>query len=185
MARLVRGLKAKTLAKLKKYPDLVDRRALAAVHTLADFDDAVTAPVHGFRSAADYWNSSSSASFLPKIRRPTLLINAKDDPFLPEKALPLAAVLANRFLTAEFTSNGGHIGFLAGGPWCGLRWPQPRLRDYKWCGLLWPQPRLRDYKWCGLLWPQPLAGPWPGRPTGWAEDRAIRFLESYALSFGV
>ncbi len=120
MARLVQSLKAKTLAKLKRYPDLVDPRALAAVRTLAEFDDAVTAPVHGFQGAADYWNSSSSATFLPKIRRPTLLINAKDDPFLPEKALPLAAVSENRFLTAEFTSSGGHIGFLTG-PWPG--WP--------------------------------------------------------------
>ena len=135
MDRLVRNLKDKTLVKLKSYPDLVDPRALAAARTLAEFDEAVTAPVHGFRSAVDYWSASSSINFLPKIRRPTLLINAKDDPFLPEEALPLAAVSGNRFLTAEFTLNGGHIGFLA--------------------------------------------GPWPGWPSCWAEDRAIRFLSEH------
>jgi len=120
MSRLVRSLKAKAFAKLRRYPDLVDRRKLAAARTLTEFDDAVTAPVHGFKSASDYWNSSSSTTFLPKIRRPTLLINAKDDPFLPEKALPWGPVSENPFLTAEFTSNGGHIGFLTG-PWPG--WP--------------------------------------------------------------
>lgn len=114
MERLLRSLKGKTLAKLKRYPDLVDRQALAAVRTLGEFDEAVTAPVHGFKSAADYWNLSSSMGFLPRIRRPTLLINAKDDPFLPEKALPSAAVLENPFLSAEFTSHGGHVGFLSG-----------------------------------------------------------------------
>lgn len=140
MARLVRSLKAKTLAKLERYPDLVDRPALAAARTLAEFDEAVTAPVHGFRSAADYWGTCSSAAFLPKIRRPTLLINAKDDPFLPESALPLAAVSANRFLTAEFPASGGHLGFLT--------------------------------------------GPWPGRFSCWAEERAIQFLESYVVPAG-
>ena len=120
MARMVRRLKHKTRAKLTQYPDLVDRRALAAVRTIAEFDEVVTAPVHGFRSAADYWRASSSAAFLPKIRRPTLLINAADDPFFPEDALPRAAVSANRFLTAEFTDHGGHLGFLTG-PWPG--WP--------------------------------------------------------------
>ena len=120
MARLVRRLTAKTRAKLAHYPDVVDRRALAAVKTIADFDDAVTAPVHGFRSAENYWRASSASAFLPNIRRPTLLINAKDDPFLPESALPLAAVSANPCLTAEFPSHGGHLGFLEG-PWPG--WP--------------------------------------------------------------
>ena len=116
MRRLVRSLKAKTRAKLQKYPDLVDRKKLAVARTLTQFDDAVTAPVHGFRDADDYWRQSSSAAFLPKIRRPTLLINARDDPFLPETALPREAVEKNRFLTAEFPLHGGHLGFIAGGP---------------------------------------------------------------------
>ena len=120
MRRMVRRLKHKTRAKLAQYPDLVDRRALTAVRTIAEFDEVVTAPVHGFRSATDYWRASSSAAFLPAIRRPTLLINAADDPFFPGDALPRAVVAANRCLTAEFTARGGHLGFLAG-PWLG--WP--------------------------------------------------------------
>ena len=115
--RLVASLKRKTFEKLARYPDLVDRRALRGVRTLAAFDDLVTAPVHGFPDAAAYWAASSSAPFLARIRRPTLLINAEDDPFLPAQALPRAAVAANSFLTASFTARGGHLGFLAG------RWP--------------------------------------------------------------
>jgi len=120
MGRLVGRLKARTRATLARSPNLVDPRALAAVRTLAEFDELVTAPVHGFRDAADYWRASSSAQFLPRIRRPTLLINAEDDPFLPAQALPRAAVAANRWLTAEFPARGGHLGFLTG-PWPG--WP--------------------------------------------------------------
>lgn len=115
--RLVASLKRKTFEKLVRYPDLVDRLKLRAVRTLAAFDDLVTAPVHGFPDAAAYWAASSSAPLLACIRRPTLLINAEDDPFLPAGSLPRSAVGANPFLTAAFTPAGGHLGFLSG------RWP--------------------------------------------------------------
>lgn len=115
MTRLVRALKRKTFAKLKKFPDLVDRRKLAAVRTLAEFDEWVTAPVHGFENADAYWKACSSAHFLAGIRRPTLLLNAQDDPFLPEEALPRERAEGNRFLTADFPPAGGHLGFYPGG----------------------------------------------------------------------
>lgn len=115
--RLVASLKRKTRHKLARYPDLVDARALQAVRTLAEFDELVTAPLHGFADAADYWASSSSARFLPRIHCPTLLINAQDDPFLPAEALPARAAADNPFLSALFPSGGGHLGFLEG------RWP--------------------------------------------------------------
>lgn len=114
MTRLVRRLKHKTLAKLERYPDLVDRSTLCAVRTIGEFDEAVTAPVNGFPSAAAYWSASSSAAFLSRIERPTLLINAQDDPFFPGTALPLQEVSRNPFLTAEFPRAGGHAGFVSG-----------------------------------------------------------------------
>lgn len=128
MRRLVRSLKQKTWAKLEKYPDLVDRKAVKAARTLGEFDEAVTAPVHGFRNADEYWSASSSNPFLSKIRRPTLLINSKDDPFLPAECLPATAAAENRFLTAEFTDRGGHVGFLSG-PWPGrpLCWAEEEV----------------------------------------------------------
>ncbi len=114
MRGIVRGLKAKAKAKLLRYPGFVDERKLNAVKTLAQFDTLVTAPAHGFKDADDYWSHSSSLRFLPGIRRPALLISAKDDPFFPGKSLPVAEAAANPFLTAEFTAHGGHVGFLTG-----------------------------------------------------------------------
>ena len=129
--RLVKSLKRKTLQKLVRYPDLVDAKALRAVRTLAEFDDLVTGPVHGFRDAEDYWARSSSAAYLSRIRRPTLLINAQDDPFLPSGALPARAVAENAFLTAEFPVSGGHLGFLEGRwPWAPTAWAEVRAAEF-------------------------------------------------------
>ena len=121
--RLVMNLKRKTLEKLARFPDLVDRAALQRVRTLAAFDDLVTGPVHGFANAAAYWAASSAAPFLARIHRPTLLINAEDDPFFPSGALPRAAIAGNPALTSCFTAAGGHIGFLGAGlrPWAESR----------------------------------------------------------------
>jgi len=114
MTRLLRKLRRKTLAKLERYPDLVDRNVLCAVRTVGQFDEVVTAPVHGFPSAAAYWTAASSKAFLSTIERPTLLINAQDDPFFPGPALPRQKVSQNPFLTAEFSLAGGHTGFING-----------------------------------------------------------------------
>ena len=111
---LVAALKQKTLQKLARFPDLVNKQALIKVRTLGEFDDLVTAPVHGFKDAKTYWAASSSTQFLGRIQRPTLLINAEDDPFLPREALPRQAVAGNKYLSAAFTATGGHIGFLTG-----------------------------------------------------------------------
>jgi predicted alpha/beta-fold hydrolase len=125
--RLIDSLKRKMLEKLTHHPDLVDRSALQAVRTLGAFDDLVTAPLHGFRDAEAYWAASSSAPFLPRIRRPTLLINAEDDPFLPAVALPRVAVSENPCLTAAFTAGGGHVGFLSGqSPFAPIAWAEIR-----------------------------------------------------------
>ena len=129
--RLVANLKRKTFMKLTRYPDVVDPAALQAVRTLAAFDDLVTGPVHGFSDAAAYWAASSSAPFLPRIRRPTLLINAEDDPFLPAEALPRQAVSENPFLTAAFTAAGGHVGFLTGRfPGARIAWAEIRAAAF-------------------------------------------------------
>lgn len=116
MRRLVRSLKRKTVTKLGRYPTLVDRRRLAAVRTIAEFDEAVTAPIHGFASAASYWAAASCGPFLDAIRRPTLLINAKDDLLVPARVLPMPSVAQNPFLVAEVPEAGGHVGFVSG-PW--------------------------------------------------------------------
>lgn len=135
MHNLVGGLKRRTFVKLARYPDVVDRARLRAVRTLGEFDDLVTAPLHGFADSRDYWHASSSIRRLPAIERPTLLINAKDDPFFPALALPTRAVRENPSLTAEFVPAGGHAGFLSGAcPGVPIPWAEQRtiafLRDH-------------------------------------------------------
>jgi uncharacterized protein len=116
----LKSLRAKALAKLEHHPGLFDRDALARARTLWDFDDAVTAPVHGFASARDYYDRSSSINFLKGIRVPTLLLSAEDDPFLPRAVLREVAAIAekNPFITVDFVKSGGHVGFVSGRiPW--------------------------------------------------------------------
>jgi predicted alpha/beta-fold hydrolase len=112
----MRTLRTKARAKLRTYPDLFDSAALDRARTLFDFDDAVTAPVHGFRDARDYYSRSSSINFLSRIRRPTLLLGARDDPFLPADVLDEVATKAERnsCLHLEFHRRGGHVGFVSG-----------------------------------------------------------------------
>jgi uncharacterized protein len=112
-------LRPKALAKLQRYPDLFDRSKLERATSIFDFDDAVTAPVHGFVDAHDYYAHSSSISFLSAIRLPTLLLSAADDPFLPTAVLDTVREIAsgNPSLSLEFPKHGGHVGFVAG------RWP--------------------------------------------------------------
>lgn len=112
-------LRAKALQKLERYPDLLSREELARARTLLEFDDVVTAPVHGFRDAHDYYTRSSALRWLSGIRRPTFLLSAIDDPFLPAEVLDEVRAVArgNANLTLEFTAHGGHVGFVAG------RWP--------------------------------------------------------------
>lgn len=127
MKRFVRGLRQKMLAKLRHYPDLVDRRRLAAVRTMAEFDELVTAPVHGFPSAEAYWQACSASRFLGAIRCPTLLINAKDDPIVPVASLPVEIVSRNACLSGLFPEAGGHTGFLGGtSPHHPVAWAEAR-----------------------------------------------------------
>lgn len=128
----LRTLREKAEAKLRRYPDLFDRAALRRARTLYDFDDVVTAPVHGFRDANDYYTRSSSIHFLSQIRRPTLLLSARDDPFLPPPVLDDVARIApsNSCLTVEFTGGGGHVGFVHGSPWRPLYYAEQRAVEF-------------------------------------------------------
>lgn len=93
----------------------VDLDAVLRSRTLREFDDRLTAPVHGFRDASDYYASSSSDRFLPAIRTPTLLLHAEDDPFLPPARIPRETMRSNPRLYPVLAGRGGHVGFLQGG----------------------------------------------------------------------
>ncbi|MFL5605705.1 MAG: hydrolase [Gemmatimonadaceae bacterium] len=123
-------LRQKALAKLAHHPGLFDQSRLNDARTLYDFDEAVTAPVHGFKGASDYYSRSSSLQFLPGIRRPTLLLSAYDDPFLPREVLVGVAKVArdNPFIAVELHERGGHVGFVAGHwPWRPVYYAEERV----------------------------------------------------------
>ncbi len=106
--------------KLARYPGLFDADALGRARSIYEFDDAVTAPVHGFASAHDYYMKSSAIGWIGQIRLPTFLLSAVDDPFLPAAVLDKVAAIAasNPHLSTEFTPRGGHVGFVTGtAPW--------------------------------------------------------------------
>jgi predicted alpha/beta-fold hydrolase len=115
------SMKRKALAKLNQYPGLYDARRVAAARTLYEFDDLVTAPLHGFRGADDYWSRASSAPWLESIRVPTLVLNARNDPFLPADALAAATRRASADVLLELPATGGHVGFPARSGWLAQR----------------------------------------------------------------
>ena len=103
---------------------------LRHLRTFRAFDDAVTAPLHGFADADDYYTRASSRPFLRRIRVPTLLLQAADDPFLTPDALPEESELAPA-VTLELSARGGHVGFVAG-RWPGRAryWPEERIGEH-------------------------------------------------------
>ncbi len=125
-ARFLRTLKRKAQEKLRRFPGAFDAAALRRARTLRAFDDAVTAPLHGFRDAGHYYAASSSGPHLHAIRRPTLLLSAKDDPMIPAATHP-RDVSALPLLHLVVTEHGGHVGFVAGGPLAPTYWGEAQV----------------------------------------------------------
>ncbi|MDH4050029.1 MAG: alpha/beta fold hydrolase [Rubrivivax sp.] len=108
-------MKPKALAKWAQFPGLFDRERLAAARSLAEFDDVFTGPLHGFAGVEDYWRRASAKPQLARIRIPALLLNARNDPFVPAASLPRAADVGQH-VTLWQPAHGGHVGFPAGAP---------------------------------------------------------------------
>ena len=122
--RFVRSLQRKLEAKRALLAGAVDLDRALRARTFREFDDAATAPLHGFADAAEYYRLSSSARYLEAIRIPTLLVHAEDDPFLPLHALPREAMARNPYLVPVITPGGGHVGFIGGPPWAPRFWAE-------------------------------------------------------------
>ena len=118
---LLRDLKRALLAKSRRVPLPIDLDAALRARSFTEFDERVTAPLHGFAGAMDYYRRSSAARFLPAIRSPTWILQARDDPFLPAAALPEPGGLPDP-VRLEVTARGGHVGFVAGSPWAPRYW---------------------------------------------------------------
>jgi len=128
-AHFLRSLKPKALAKLDRFPGLYDRQAVAAASRIEQFDSLVTAPLHGYRDAADYWRQAASKPWLPHIQVPTLVINARNDPFMPADVLPDATQVSAQ-VTLDYPLQGGHVGFVTGPFPGGYDWLPQRLLDF-------------------------------------------------------
>ncbi|HEY1607830.1 MAG TPA: hydrolase [Paraburkholderia sp.] len=128
----LKSLKAKAMRKLDQYPGLFDASQMLASRTMFEFDDVVTAPLHGFRDAHDYWTRATVRPMLREITVPTLVLNAQNDPFLPGSVLPRRADVSAA-VELEQPVHGGHVGFMTG-PFPGRTlWLSERV-----CGYLEP-----------------------------------------------
>ena len=126
----LRTLRRKVVDKARSFPGFVDLDAVRRTRTFAEYDRVVTAPLHDFADEHDYWARSSSGPFLSRIRRPTLLIGALDDPIVPTDGLPELRTLPPE-VTAEFTERGGHAGFFEGRwPWRLTSWAERRALEF-------------------------------------------------------
>jgi len=125
----LRTMKHKALLKLAQHPGLYDREQLLASNTLRAFDNLITAPLHGYRDTDDYWTRASSKPWLTRIAVPTLVINARNDPFLPAAALPDNNGISP-FVRLEQPEGGGHVGFVSGFFPGNLDWLPQRLLSH-------------------------------------------------------
>lgn len=111
----LRTMVPKALLKLQQHPGLFDGERLAQVRNLYEFDDLFTAPLHGFRGTDDYWSRASAKPHLQRIRIPALVLNARNDPFVPAACLPRAGEVGPQ-VTLWQPAQGGHVGFPHGRP---------------------------------------------------------------------
>lgn len=128
--RFIGQLRRKVLRKARRMPGAFDLPAVRAARTFSGFDGALTAPLHGFASAEDYWSRSSCGRFVAEVRRPLLLLVAGDDPIAPPDAASVATARANPEVALEMTATGGHVGFVGGSPLRRTFWAERRAVEF-------------------------------------------------------
>jgi len=106
-------MKPKAMQKLAQHPGLFDGKALMAARDLYEFDNVFTAPLHGFKNTEDYWARGSAKPHLHRIRIPALVVNARNDPFVPASCLPKPSEVGS-CVTLWQPKHGGHVGFAQG-----------------------------------------------------------------------
>jgi len=124
--RFLKSLKNKVIEK-SKHMEGIDVSKIKKTKKLYEFDDYFTAPLHGFKNAIDYYTQCSALHYLKKIQTPTLIVNAKNDPFLSEACFP--SVISGSKLQVEYPDYGGHVGFTAFGQ-NGVYWSEQRALDF-------------------------------------------------------
>jgi uncharacterized protein len=127
---LLASLKRKFAMKLPIMPWQLTLAELQAMHTIWEFDEKVTAPLYGFDGADDYYDKASCLPYLPLIQKPTLIVNALDDPFVPLEIVPQPANVSAQ-VTLALTAQGGHVGFIGGkSPWRPTYWLEQEISTF-------------------------------------------------------
>jgi predicted alpha/beta-fold hydrolase len=130
----LRSMKAKLMEKARRFPGTIDTVRLGQAQSLREFDDLYTAPMHGYKNALDYWTRASSKPHLRNIAVPTLVLNARNDPFVPGASLP-GSQECSEYVLLHQPAEGGHVGFVAG-PFPGhIGWLPMRLARFFETGL--------------------------------------------------
>ena len=129
MQRFLRLLHQKIKQKMEIMPDRIDDKGYADLKNFEDFDNRYTAPINGFRDAADYWRLCSSKPWITGIDVPTLMISAVNDPFLAPACFPETEVAANHNVYLETPTSGGHVGFIQFNN-NGVYWSEQRIGEF-------------------------------------------------------
>jgi predicted alpha/beta-fold hydrolase len=125
---MLKHLKARTFEKAKRFPDDINFEKVKDINTFQAYDREITARLNGFQDERDYWAQSSSMNYLEPIKISTLLIHAANDPFLPEKDLPVESIHRSPHLKFILTPDGGHLGFISGNiPFHSDKWLEPTI----------------------------------------------------------
>lgn len=128
--RFLRSMRSRMAAKREQFGGLIPSDTENPCRTFRQFDDVFTAPLHGFQNAEDYWARCSANRFLDAIQVPTLVLNARDDPFLTPECFPTKMAERHRFVYLESPSKGGHVGFVSPGNRSHRYWAERRIVDF-------------------------------------------------------
>lgn len=132
--RFLKRLKRKAQHKINQFPDCgLDKDSILKSRTLKEFDNAFTAPIHGFADADDYYSRCSSSYMLSQIKIPALILNAQDDSFLSPECYPYQEAKINPNLTLLTPANGGHVGFIDRFPLSRPQWHERTVFEFMLC----------------------------------------------------
>jgi len=131
--RFVRSLRTRLRRKAIFFPDRYDLSLLSGIWSIRKFDDAYTAPHCGFADSSDYYERASALPYISQITIPTLIIHARDDPFIPYEPLERSEVVQNPNVRVLTTDRGGHVGFVAARrAWLDHFWAETKAVDFAW-----------------------------------------------------